>query len=114
MVKNYVIIKKIFMEFKKLQNKIIENAVNYGKKYNVQIDEDFALLKLYEEVGEFAQAVLIHRKKSRPEKYVPEGTSKKELAKEFADIVGIAMVNAHLLGVDLEDAINKKWINKEK
>ncbi len=102
------------MEFKKLQNKIIENAVNYGKKYNVQIDEDFALLKLYEEVGEFAQAVLIHRKKSRPEKYVSAETSKKELAKELADIIGITIVNAHLLEIDLEEAINKKWINKEK
>jgi hypothetical protein len=34
------------MDFKELQNKIIENAINYGKKYNVQIDEDFALLKI--------------------------------------------------------------------
>lgn len=102
------------MEFKELQKRVIENAINYGQKYNVKIDEDFALLKLYEEVGELAQAVLIHRKKSRPEKHVPEEISKNELAKELADVVGIAIVNAHLLGIDLEDAIDKKWINKEK
>lgn len=102
------------MDFKELQNKVVENAINYGKKYNVQINEDFALLKLYEEVGELAQAVLIHRKKSRPEKHVSGEISKKEVAKELADVVGMAIVNAHLLGIDLEEAINKKWINKEK
>lgn len=102
------------MEFKELQKKVIENAIKYGKKYGVKIDEDFALLKLYEEVGEFAQAVLIHRKKSRPEKHVSKEISKKELAKELADILGMVIVNAYLLDIDLEEAIDKKWINKEK
>lgn len=102
------------MDFNSLQSKVVQNAVEYGKKYNVKIDEDFALLKLYEEVGELAQAILIHRKKCRPEKYVAEDISKNELGKELADVVGIAIVNAHLLGIDLEDAIDKKWIRKEK
>ena len=100
------------MDFKKLQDKVVENAMNYGKRYNIEIDEDFALLKLYEEVGEFAQAVLIHQKKSRPEKHVSKEVSKEELAKELADVVGMAIVNAHLLGIDLEKAIDKKWINR--
>jgi len=102
------------MEFKEIQKKVINNAINYGKKYNVKIDEDFALFKLYEEVGELAQSVLIHRKKCRPEKYLPEEKSKEELAKELADVLGMIIVNAYLLGIDLEDAINRKWINKEK
>jgi NTP pyrophosphatase (non-canonical NTP hydrolase) len=102
------------MDFKEIEQKVIENAEDYGKKYNVQIDEDFALLKLYEEVGEFAQAILIHRKKCRPEKYLEAEVSKAEVAKELADVVGMAMVNAHILGIDLEDAIDKKWINKDK
>ena len=101
------------MDFKDLQKKVVQNALEYGRKYNVEIDEDFALLKLYEEVGELAQAVLIHKKKSRPEKHVPEEVSKEELAKELADIAGMVIVNAYLLGIDLEDAIDKKWINKE-
>lgn len=101
------------MKFKDIQQKVVENAIRYGKEYNVEIDEDFALIKLYEEVGEFSQAVLIHRKKSRPEKHVTEDVSKREVAKELADVVGMAMVNAHLLGIDLEEAIDKKWISKE-
>jgi len=102
------------MDFKEFQEKIVENAINYGKKYNINIDEDFALLKLYEEVGEFSQAVLIHRKKSRPEKYVLEEESKKQLAKELADVLGMVVVNAHLLNIDLEKAVNEKWIGKER
>jgi len=102
------------MNFKEVEEKVIHNAMSYGQKYGIEIDEDFALLKLYEEVGEFAQAVLIHRKKSRPEKHVTEEASKKELANELADIVGMAMVNAKLFNIDLEEAIYKKWINREK
>lgn len=101
------------MEFKELQEKMLKTADAYGKEYNVNINEDFALLKLYEEVGEFAQAVLIHRKQSRPEKFLSEEESKKELGKELADVIGMTVLNAHLLNIDLEDAIIKKWINRK-
>ena len=101
------------MDFKEIQKKVVENAISYGERYDIKIDEDFALLKLYEELGEFSQAVLIHRKKSRPEKYISEEDSKKELAKELADVLGLLIVNAHLLGIDLEEAVDKKWITRE-
>lgn len=100
------------MEFREIHAKVVKNAEKYGKNYNIEISEDFALLKLYEEVGEFAQAVLIHRKMSRPEKHMHQDLSKKEVAKELADVVGLAMLNAHLLGIDLEDAMFEKWINR--
>ena len=102
------------MKFIELQKKLVKNAVNYGKKYNVKIDEDFALIKLYEEVGELAQSILIHKRKCRPEKYISKKKSKSMVAKELADVLGMIIVNAHLLNIDLEDAINKKWIDKEK
>ncbi len=102
------------MEFKKVEEGIVKNAMEYGEKYNVKIDEDFALLKLYEEVGELSQAVLIHRKKSRPEKYLNTDASLKEVADELADVLGMVIVNAHLFGVDLEEAVNRKWINRKE
>ena len=100
------------MDFKEVEKKVVENALNYGKQYNITIDQDFALLKLYEEVGELSQAVLIHRKKSRPEKHLAEERSKEEVAKELADVLGMVMVNAHVMNIDLEEAITKKWINR--
>jgi NTP pyrophosphatase (non-canonical NTP hydrolase) len=96
------------MEFKELQDKVILNALNYGKEYNINIDEDWALLKLYEEMGEYAQAVLIHRKKSRPEKHLPVEESIKNVSKELADVVTMAILNAYTLGIDLEEAIKSK------
>lgn len=101
------------MEFQELQKLVVANALNYGEKYNVKIDEDFAILKLYEELGEFSQAMLIHRRKSRPEKHLPEELSKEEVAKELADVLGMTIVTANLLGIDLEKALDKKWIHKK-
>lgn len=98
------------MEFNDLQNKVYNNAVEYWEKYNVSIDEDFSLIKLYEEVWEFSQAVLIHRKKSRPEKFLPEEESMKDVAHELADVVWMAIVNAKVLWIDLEKALKEKWI----
>lgn len=100
------------MHFSELQKKVIANAKRYGKKHGVKITEDFALLKLYEEVGELAQAVLIHRKWSRPEKHVARRVSKQKVAEEMADVVGMAIVCAYLLEIDLEGALDKKWISK--
>lgn len=50
-----------------------------------------------EEVGEFAQALLIFKRKSRPEKFLSDEVAKDEVAKELADVVGMAFVNAHVL-----------------
>jgi|SRR5947209_3243318 len=100
------------MTFQDMQDGIIRVTETYRKRYGVVIDQDFAFLKLYEEVGEFAKAVLIHRKKSRPEKHSTEAESKEMLASELADIVGLAIINANLLGIDLQKAIEDKWLSK--
>lgn len=95
-----------------MQQKIIKTAIEYSKQHNIKMDTDFAAIKLLEETGEFAQALLIHQKKCRTSKLVGKDISKKELGKELADVIGIAILNAYLLDINLEDAINKKWINK--
>jgi len=90
------------------------NAQRYGRKYDVNIDEDFALFKLYEEVGELAQAILIHRRKCRPEKYLPAAESKRELGYEIADVIGMTLVVSELLDIDVEKALKDKWIEKKR
>lgn len=101
------------MEFKELREKVLKNARRYEEEFSLILDQDFALLKLYEEVGEFAQSILIHRKKSRPEKHVDEAVSKEMVAEELADILGMVIVNADRLGIDLESAIVGKWIDRK-
>lgn len=102
------------MDFKELEDKLVQNAERYSKKHNIPIDEDYAVHKLYEEVGEFAQAYLIHHRKCREEKYRTQAESKAMLAKELADIVGVSVVIAGIMGIDLEQAMNDKWISKLK
>lgn len=100
------------MTFDEIQNGILNVAKVYGERFNIDIDQDFAILKLYEEVGEYAQAVLIHRKKSKPKKQKSEDETIKILGEELADIIGMAVVNADLFGIDLKQAIQKKWLDK--
>ena len=97
------------MDFKVIQEAAMKNVDRYSKKHNVTIDADYATLKLMEEAGEFAQAVLIYKKRSRPEKFVSEEASLYDIGKELADIVGMAMLNAHLLDIDLESILREKW-----
>ncbi len=98
--------------FQEIYKKVVDNALDYWKKYNVSIDKDFAFTKLIEEVGEFSQAKLIYERKSRPEKFIDENTAKEEFSKELADIVWMAFVNAYLNDIDLEKALEVKWIKK--
>ncbi len=100
------------MDFKEIQKGVINNARKYQEKYRVDIDSSFAMLKLTEEVGELAEAYLVYKKKSRPEKFISEEDAKNKVAKEIADVVGVAIILASLLDIDLEKAIDKKWINK--
>jgi NTP pyrophosphatase (non-canonical NTP hydrolase) len=100
------------MTFEELQNGILRVAKHYSQRYEVEIDQDFALLKLNEEVGEYTQSVLIHRGQSKPEKQLPYQESKKRIANELADIIGMAIVNAALFDINLEQAIKEKWLSK--
>jgi len=101
------------MEFKKLQEKIIANGKTYCEIHKVSFDENFVLMKLYEELGELSQAHLIYKKKCRGEKIISKEQAKNNVAKEVADAFGTLIVYADLMNIDLEEAIDKKWISKE-
>ncbi|MEX0650294.1 MAG: phosphoribosyl-ATP pyrophosphohydrolase [Candidatus Andersenbacteria bacterium] len=97
------------MEFKEIADRVIEDAKGYSKLHDIIIDTDFSALKLGEEVGELFQALLIHQGKSRKVKRVSEEESKEKLAKELADVAGMAMILADTLDIDLEEAFVSKW-----
>lgn len=102
------------MEFSHVNEKIVTVAQDYCARYKIEPNEEFAALKLYEEVGEFAQAFLIHERMSRPEKFMDEKDSQELVAQELADIVGMALFMAHTLGIDIEEALEKKWLKKHE
>ena len=101
------------MQIKQLQKKISKILLSNSKRDNIKIDDDYLMLKLTEELGEFVQAYVVHNKRCRPEKYLSIQKSKKEMAKELSDVLGIILVIANNLNIDLEEAIVKKWITRE-
>ena len=79
----------------------------------IEISDDYLILKISEEIGEFIQSYNIYKKKCRPEKYLSPDQSKKELAKELADLIGLVFVTSTILKIDLEEAVVKKWVTRE-
>jgi len=102
-----------YMEFDEIQKKVVQNALDYGLKFNIKINQEFALLKLVEEIGEFAEAVLTFNGKSRPEKILPKDKAREKVEQELADVIGMAIVSAHVFDIDLEKALHEKWIKKQ-
>ncbi len=98
------------MNFKLLIQKIVKSGFDYGKRHHIEFTPDFAAIKLNEEVGEFNQALLIHQRKCRESKYLDPKISKEELGHELADVIGMALVNAKIHNIDIEKALNDKWL----
>ena len=97
------------MEFSIFQRLIVEVIERYCAKFNIPLNAAYAQLKLYEEVGEFSQALVVYQGLARPSKQSDPETAKIALANELADIIGMAILNAHLYGIDLEEAFARKW-----
>jgi len=101
------------MEIKQLQKEASKVLRDHSKRDNIKVDDDYLLLKLTEELGEFIQSYIIHQKKCRPEKCLSPKISKKELSKELADVLGMVLVIAKSLNIDIEEAFIKKWVTRE-
>ena len=101
------------MELKQLQSKASNVFLKNLKRDKIEASQDYLILKLTEELGEFVQSYLIHKKRCRPSKYQPLQKSKRELAKELADVLGLVLVIAKTLKIDVEKALVKKWITRE-
>jgi NTP pyrophosphatase (non-canonical NTP hydrolase) len=101
------------MNFKLLTQKIAKSGFDYGKRHHIEFTPEFAAIKLNEEVGEFNQALLIHQHKCRESKYLDPKVSQKELGHELADVIGMAIVNAKIHDIDIEEALNEKWLKSK-
>ncbi len=96
-----------------MQDKITEIFnCNLGRD-GIKMDDDYLIMKISEELGEFIQSYIIHKKMCRPEKYKDEEDSKKEMAKELSDVIALIFAIADKFDIDLEEALEKKWITNE-
>ena len=101
------------MEFKQLQEQITKIFLANLARDKIEISDDYLMLKINEELGEFVQSYIVHKKKCRPEKYLSSDQSKKEMAKELSDVIGLAFVISTIFKIDLEEVLIKKWITQE-
>lgn len=101
------------MEIKQLQNEASKVFLGNLKRDGIEIHDDYLVLKITEELGEFVQSYLVHKKRCRPAKYLSIQESKRELSKELADVLGIIFVIAKTMKIDVEEALIKKWVTRE-
>lgn len=100
------------MEFKELQNKITRALWQYGKENEIRVDDDYVLMKLFEEVGDISKRTLVYKNKCEKSKILPRDEAKKKIAYEVVDTIGLLLSFASQLNIDVEEVIQEKWLSK--
>ncbi len=101
------------MEFKKLQDAILASWVRYQQEHNIKGQRaEHYVMKIGEEYGEFVQAYLRHVKFCKKNKVLPKKESQQRVAEELSDVIGSALITADALGIDIEAALKRIWIDK--
>ena len=101
------------MDTQELKEQVTKIFLSNLKRDKIECSDDYLMLKISEELGEFIQSYIVHKKRCRPEKYLSLEESKKEMAKELSDVLGLVLVISSVLGIDAEEALIKKWITRE-
>ena len=99
------------MRFTELCTKVLAVFDQYAAQNGITVDQDYAILKLVEEIGEFAQAVIIQRGMCRTEKRLSAPKAQAAVANELSDILGLTILVADRIGVDLQSAVRDKWLH---
>lgn len=76
----------------------------YAAEHDIDRDRDWALLKLQEELGELTAE---HLRLTRRARGTPDETA---LGDEAADVLGMLLIYCARSGVDLEKAMQRKWL----
>jgi NTP pyrophosphatase (non-canonical NTP hydrolase) len=98
------------MTIENLIQEILKNADWYAQKFGVKVDKQFAALNLVKEIGQFAEARLIEEGISA--KKLNGAEAKDRMTQELVDIIALAIINANLYDIDIEQALQEKWIDK--
>ena len=93
----------------------------YARKFGVERDPDWFMLKLAEEVGELTQAFLVATGRTRPRGdappsgAAPDGAAGNDggaspLGDEVADVLAHLLLLARSQAVDVDAAVRRKWL----
>jgi len=81
----------------------------YAEKFGIERDATWFILKLQEEVGELIQSYLMLSGKARTKGKSPEEIQA-EFNHEVADVFCHTLLLARFYGIDLEKAVEEKWL----
>lgn len=92
------------MDLKALQADVLRISDIYAAEHSIDRDRDWALLKLQEELGELTAE---HLRLSGRARGTPDENA---LGDEAADVLGMLLIYCARAGIDLETAMQRKWL----
>ena len=92
------------MDLKGLQADVLRISDIYAAEHDIDRDRDWALLKLQEELGELTAE---HLRLTGRARGTPDAQA---LGDEAADVLGMLLIYCAPAGVDLDQAMQRKWL----
>jgi NTP pyrophosphatase (non-canonical NTP hydrolase) len=92
------------MHFSDLTASVLRISDIYAAEHAIDRDRDWALLKLQEELGELTAE---HLRLTGRARGAPDARA---LGDEAADVLGMLLIYCARSGVDLEQAMRRKWL----
>jgi NTP pyrophosphatase (non-canonical NTP hydrolase) len=92
------------MDLKALQADVLKISDIYAAEHDIDRDRDWAMLKLQEELGELTAE---HLRLTGRARGTPDAQA---LGDEAADVLGMLLIYCARSGVDLEQAMQRKWL----
>ncbi len=101
------------MNIKDLTHEVEEVSKIYSKRFDIDRDGNWFVLKLQEEMGELIQSYLMMIRKGR-NKGKSAVEIKDNFRKEVADVFSHVLILAKFYNIDLEKEVEEKWLKWKK
>lgn len=101
------------MNIKDLTDEVEKVSLIYSKKFDIDRDGNWFVLKLQEEMGELIQSYLMMIKQGR-HKGKTEEEIKENFHKEVADVFCHILLLAKFYKINLKKEVKEKWLKWKK
>ncbi|GAA2754267.1 pyrophosphatase [Amnibacterium kyonggiense] len=101
------------MDLASLPDRLERISAGYAAREGFARDDDWFLLKLVEELGELTQVQLARTGRGKDRGWDAEEVERRT-AEEVADVLGHVLLLARRHGVDVEAAMEAKWLQWER
>lgn len=96
------------MNLNEVTSKLVQVSDIYAKRFQIERDDDWYVLKIQEELGELVSSYLKLTKRAR----VGEDSNEilqTNLKEEIADVLAMTLLFAKHKNIDVEQAVKDKW-----